>query len=349
MKTMNRIWISALLLSAAAIGCQRQSNPVRSYTVAQDQGVKYVPGNKGSQPTQPDNRQFVCRAPLNVTVIGDVGDRLLKFVENRESTYQIKIGNTLDKSNGHFDVISSNPDVKLNPISRASNLVTYELSWKPGFVKSGDGVDNYLVTLSLKNGGNTICGTDVSTGLNFQVVRTAENPTITFPDLPVTPINHGDKIEFKIVVHDPASVRDQAPNLKDLSFPSALRNGERPILSAVPGLSCREIGQSLGQSNFQFDCAFDSSRVAIGSVRDRTLETIEAKFAAEAVSKRSRKPSGPVTAGISIKLPKNDSVPDPTFGPAASKDEEAKPAPVSPKKKTAAKAQASAKAKGAKS
>jgi hypothetical protein len=309
MKTMKySIWISSALLITAALGCQRESNPVRNYSVAQDQGIKYVPGAKTKISEQPDNRQFVCRAPLNITVIGDAGDKLLKFVEGRKGTYQIKVGNTLDRENGRFDVVTSNPDVKLEVVARAANLVTYELSWTPGRVKAGDGVDNYLLKLSLVDAGLTVCGTDISVGLNMQVVRTADNPMITFEGLPTEPINVGDKVPFKIIIYDPASVQNQAPDLKSLSFPAALRNGERQVLNAVPGLSCGHVGQPLGEAKFQFTCTFDSARIDIKPAKGENLEMVEAQFAAEAVSKRNRKSSGPVTAGLTLRLPKKENV-----------------------------------------
>lgn len=377
MKTKNLIWMSALLLSAVSIGCQRQSNPVRNYSVAQDQGLKYSPGNKASKPEQPDNRQFVCYEPLTVTVTGDSGHQLLKFVEGQARTYQVKVGYTMDKSNGQFDVKADRGDVALKPVSRSSNLVTYNLTWTPGRVKSSDGADNFIIKLRLVNAANTLCGTDISAPLNFLVVRTADNPTISFQDLPPGPMNIGDKAQFKIKIYDPASTQELAPDLKNISFPASLRNGERQILNAVPGLSCGETGQPLGEAQFLFSCVFDSSRVDVKSIKDEKLETIEAKFAVEAVSKRNRKTSGLVTAGFTLKLPKKESIPEPTFGPApeqaapvasaptaeaaapvvtepsASKEEAPKTEPkkvAKPKKKaTATKAKPAAKGKGAKS
>lgn len=360
MKTTQWAWISAAAIFATTVGCQghssfkRESNPLKGYSVAQEQGVKYVPGQKPPQPVDPDNNQYVCFEPLKVSVKGDRGERLMEFVEDIESTYEITVVSLLD--DGNFDVKASGPaGIQLLRLSKKDNVAVYKLGWKPGKVKSSKGVDNFTLNLNyISSLVNKRCGSDIRVVMNLQVVRTQDIPTLTFEGLPQTALNVGDQFDFSIVVNDPASLPQTAPDLKKITFPASLAHGERNVISAVPAISCESVGKHIEGTTFKFNCKFETAKLDIKGFQPSETSA-EAQFAAVAISKRGQKSTGPVTGTILLNLPKKEVAPDTQipFGPTSEEDvlktdqsktenienaEVAKPAPA-PKPKAAAKTQ----------
>lgn len=304
-------WISALILSAATLGCQghdpmkRESNPVKGYSVAQDPAVKYVTGQKPPQPVDPDNSQYVCFEPLKVSVKGDRGERLLEFTEDQDSTYEITVVSLLD--DGNFDVKAHGPNgIQLLRLSKKDNVAVYKLGWRPGKVKSSKGVDNFTLNLNyISNLANKRCGSDIRVGLNLQVVKTQGVPTIIFEGLPQTAINVGDQFDFSMIIDDPASLPQVGPDLQKLTFPSSLANGERNVISAVSAISCENSGKHLEGTKFKFNCKFDSKKLDINSVKDLGT-SVDARFVAAGLSKRGGKSTGPVTGSVTLNLPKKE-------------------------------------------
>lgn len=306
-------WISALILSATTIGCQghdpmkRESNPLKGYSVAQGPTVRYNPNQKQTPTVDPDNNQYVCFEPLKVSVKGDRGERLLEFTEDQDSTYEVTVVSLLD--DGNFDVKAQGPSgIQLIRLTKKDNVAVYKLGWRPGKVKSSKGVDNFTLSLNyLSPLANKRCGSDIRVGLNLQVVKTQGVPTITFEGLPQTAINIGDQFDFSIIVDDPASLPQVAPDLQKISFPSSLANGERNVMSAVPAISCDNLGKHLEGTKFKFHCKFDSKKLDINAVKDLGT-SVDTRFVASGISKRGGKSTGPVTGSITLNLPKKEVV-----------------------------------------
>ncbi len=322
MKTItNTAWtLSGALILTAAIGCQgdpfnRESNPVKDYRVAQEKAIKYIPGQKPPQPVDPDNNQYVCFEPVKISVKGDRGERLLEFVENQEATYEITVISLLD--DGEFEIKPSGPaGLQFIRLSKKDNVAIYKLGWRPKKVRSAKGVDNFTLNLNyLSKLANKRCGSDIRVSMNLQVVKTPDVPTLFFEGLPQTALTIGDQFDFKIVVDDPASLIEMAPVLQKIYFSPALNNGERTVLNATRAVKCETTGKSLGEGKFSFNCKFDSRKIDFKSVLDQE-GSVETAFLATAVSKRSKKSTGPISAIVTFNLPKKPGAaesPAPTF------------------------------------
>lgn len=136
------------------------------------------------------------------------------------------------------------------------------------------------------------------------VESTSENvpdaePTVSFTNLPESIALSTESVDFQIVIDDPASDLENAPDIKQVGFAIPESKEFKKALNASLAVKCDEVGQFVEGTKWLFNCNLklaDIKRIKLTSTKDQ-----KASFFVIAESKRNvGKTSIPTTANILI-------------------------------------------------
>jgi hypothetical protein len=260
-----------LILASIAflMGCQgqnpfkRQSDPTKAYPHTMESSNRpYVPGQKAVKPgvQGADGGATVvpaeppCFEPVKVEASPDHGNDLLKFVEETEGAYDLKV--TLGGPQTQELKIDRPEESDLRMIARQDNSYTYRLTWKPAKGASAQKNEPVIVGFEGELPKGACAQSKNRVSLNVVVSKTNDTPGISFPDMKEK-IKFGDKFAFKVVVQDPQAAAGKSPTLK-WSYGEARGSSVLDGSAAVTG--CKE-SQALENNNFEFSCQFDSNLI----------------------------------------------------------------------------------------
>ncbi len=271
MKALNQIFaataVSAFAFALTLTGCQGQNpfernhDPIQEYRESLEGSKPYVPGQENVVPDQPDNTQKFCASPFLVSVENDQGEKLLTFTEDQETTYIVNIRSELSQTDYTIQAQGLPSGASFNQLSHSGTLSSYKFTWKPGKLNSSrDG--RALVSLKYINAtAQSLCGQNISIGLNLTVDRNDGQPIITISGLPASKIQFGNAgtFKFKVLVDDPASTSSAGPVLEGARFKENSVDG---ILDGSTGVDCKNVGgQNIGGTKWSFDCSFNSQTI----------------------------------------------------------------------------------------
>jgi|GEM_PF-6611178 len=267
---MRLLLVASIVLLTACQGqnpFKRESNPVKKYPHTMEAATQpYVPGQKTVKPgtagLDAQGRPLApakppCFEPLIVEAEPDLGNSLLKFVDEVESSYDIKV--TIGGTYTIDDLKADTPeDSSFRQISRQDNTYTLRLTWKPEKGTSAKKSDPFVIGFLGEKIPEGACEqAKIRTSFDIVVSKTNDVPSVTFQDIKEK-IVFGEKFDFKIIVQDPTAVKGKAPALKPIKFGEKRGSSVLDASAAVTG--CDE-GQALSQTKFEFVCHFDSNLV----------------------------------------------------------------------------------------
>lgn len=273
------------------------SNPVKEYPSA-NEGAPYKPNQTTVVEPPPDNSQDVCVPPMIVSINPDHGSLLMLFTEDEVSTYKVTVTN---RAGQDFTIAHEGPEgSSFTQESKDLTGATYNFSWKPGKSRG-----SRLVTKSLKvvynytsQQSQTLCG-EASVGIDLIVDKTSLDPVVSFTNLPDSIALGTESAGFQIVIEDPASNQENAPDIKQIGFRNQGSTGRQQVLDASDAVKCDEAGQFVEGTKWLFNCTLklaDIKRIKATSTTDQ-----KASFFVIAESKRNTgKTSIPTTANFVI-------------------------------------------------
>jgi hypothetical protein len=261
-----------LILASIAflMGCQgqnpfkRQSDPTKAYPHTMESSNRpYVPGQKAAKPgtqgaagggTPAAPAEPPCFEPVTVEASPDHGNDLLKFVEETEGAYDLKI--TLGGPQTQELKIDRPENSDLRMVARQDNTYTYRLTWKPAKGASAGKNDPVVVGFEgeLPKGACPQAKNRVS--LSVVVSKTNDVPGVSFEDMKEK-IKFGDKFEFRVVVQDPLAVRGKTPTVK-WSYGEERGSSVLDASAAVTGCKANNVRE---ENKYEFLCQFDSNLI----------------------------------------------------------------------------------------
>lgn len=270
MRPMKKILIITLTFSSLLMGCQgqnpfkRQSNPLKDYPNAQKANEPYVPGKRAVNAgiasgtgTALGEVKPSCFYPLIVEAEPDFGQPVLKFSEDHENSYLIRIALGGKKPDPNKIFADFPEGSSLRRIGRDNNVFIYKFSWKPDIGESAQSSKALVIGLNLTSSNGACEGAESSVSFGLAVSKSKDTPTVEFSEVK-SRIKFGESFEFNIIAEDALAAKGRSPAIKSISFKNSRIENLLDASNAV--ISCNE-GQSLDDSKFQFTCRFDSNLV----------------------------------------------------------------------------------------
>lgn len=131
-----------------------------------------------------------------------------------------------------------------------------------------------------------------------EIAQYAE-PVVSFTNLPDSIALNTESVDFQIVIDDPASNLENAPDIKQIGFLKPESTENQKLLNASQAVKCDEAGQFVEETKWLFNCNLklaDIKKIKTSSTKDQ-----KASFFVIAESKRNvGKTSIPTTANLLI-------------------------------------------------
>ncbi len=260
LRSVNLKFVTALVISSALLSaCQgqnpfkRESNPVKNYPHSMESGNQpYVPGQKPAvAPKGPsvDAGKVApaappCFEPVKIEVDPNHGNLLLKFSEETETSYNLKITlNGPQAAKG--EVKADRPEnSEFRLIARQDNTLTYKFTWKPAKGEAAQTpAETLIVGLDGQPAPGACAGAKNRLTLNVVVSKAGNVPSVSFQEVKEK-ISYGDKFDFKVIVDDSTASKAKTPTI---SF-----EGSAALYK------CEE-SKALSETKYEFLCHFDST------------------------------------------------------------------------------------------
>lgn len=267
-KLFSSLFIASVLLTA----CQgqnpfkRQSDPTKKYPHTMESSNRpYVPGQKpagtpkgaGTDGGKPVAVEIPCFDPVKIEVEPDHGNLLLKFAEETESSYNLKI--TLKGPNALTGkIIANNPeDSELILTARQDNVYVYKFTWKPAKGASASKATEMSVGLDGEPAKGACANAKNRLAMSLVVSKTNDTPSVSFSGIKEK-IKFGESFDFNVIVDDPTASKGKTPVIKSIKFSEA--KGSAVLDGTAAVTSCDE-NKVLSPTKYEFVCRFDSNLI----------------------------------------------------------------------------------------
>ena len=206
-----------------------------------------------------------CQQAMTVEITNDLtgAKQALLFKENTGASYSVHVRSQVDSD---FELKAEYPPAASLTVAKGKDEQTLRLQWQPTSSDQGEMLVLHYTSKS--------CPADVVQNLNLIVQADEQEPSLSFRDLPQTPLDPKDNITFHV----------------DITDPNAAQANAAPLVSTdgSPTVQCESAPRLVSASEFRLTCHFDASKVPTDAKGDASPERIvESPFALKVTSRDS--------------------------------------------------------------